>query len=76
MPRLIAIDIEEQAPLAAFRHGTEEAILASLATLDANHVRAKIGQHHGRERPGNKAAEVNYANPLQYSGHVELSRTK
>ena len=66
---LVAIEVQEEAALAAFNDRTEPAIFAAIAPLDANHVGAEIRQQHGAIGRGDEAAKIDHANSFEQSGH-------
>jgi hypothetical protein len=62
--------VEDDAALAAVPGSVRRALQARAAgRVDADHVRALIGEHHRRQRPGDVLAEVDHAGPAQRTWH-------
>src|SRR4029453_3951380 len=67
-------EIDRQAALAAVEIAEHAAAtLGPIRHVDAfhlDHIRAVIGEHAGRHRPGNDPSEIEYADAAQYGSHV------
>ena len=71
---LVAVALEEGPALAALGHGLHPAVLAALALLDPDHVRAHVGQDGAAPGRGDEAAVVEHPHPLENLLHTHPSR--
>jgi hypothetical protein len=71
---LAAIDGEEPARDAALGGRNLPHVVAELRVLELDHVGAEVGEHHGEERPGQEAGQVDDPDPVERGGQWRQRR--
>src|SRR5207237_3865383 len=70
--RLVAVAREERPALASGGDRLDPPVLATVALLDADHIRAHVAEDGAAPRCGDEAAVVEDADSREHLGHAEV----